>query len=750
MEVRVVCDCTECSSRLVEIGGVNILCNLPTKLLRECYNEIKENPLCSGEHTWSQRLYEKLLCLEIHVIIATTPRGLDGLDMLREMYDVESAYIVCTRPVYTIAGLTTPNVTDHVKIAAIAIDRNTEQNKTKRILRRASIGKSTKNNTGNHKEQRGNHKNTTDETTESEEHRHIPWAGIGSNEGKSKSFQDNDHTVEGELRLEGRKMIEALNKWAGLDSSSREENDIRRRDGLSLFKSTAKQQHEVPLLKDPDLPLTRRLHAVSYNEIVSLDIDAAGSYYWQHSYEVDKNGSTLLGTKVVSLKTSIELCAFSSGFGLGSTNWKITHPNSGISVAIIGETGEANHGRFCRPVDMSFLQDVHFVILLDNAVSASSSVHQIKLEASTKREIKDESEDMAYPQLDSLCEQVIQGLQNTEGIVVVTDPYTETLLDVLEHLYMYIRKHLKQHQQVYVYALGLGMIDIINFTDKCAEWVEDARAEKTMHHENPLSPFTIIAKMREENVLFIGNKTEDINGVYRCPSVVVAKYDPYTKPYLIGRLYAGAHIVTTSQTYRDELLAAAAAMKIKRDVINTTVDFRAQLEDLLRLLGNNNPIVVSERMKKRIPASLKILAGDNVTIPMKRENGMVRAEIKLADLKRAMVRARHIGTKTKAANVDVKANSAIGIKLKPGVVANEDSKFTFGTFTAQQLVDQLITMGFSKCSIQGKNKGYPVEISVDEECSVILESQNETCVDTNSSQTREAVMQALERLCTVL
>ncbi|ORM39656.1 uncharacterized protein BXIN_0267 [Babesia sp. Xinjiang] len=750
MEVRVVCDCTGCSSRIIQIAGVNILCNLPTKLLRECQKELVDQPICTLEHTSNQKIYETIVSSDIHLIIATTARGLDGLDTLKELFNIEQTYIVCTRPVYTIASIALTTRHTDAPVAAIVTepDIRKKRNKEKKQEDLTEIQEN------NHDEQyyiqNENEQNNDEDDTEN-----ITWNELSMEfDNISEHSNVSQQTDGSSMQCSSPDATDNENDWVKTRSKYLEIDQIlnNTQDTLYPFNQTNDSKVDIPVLKDPDLPTTKRLITLSYNETVTIEIDATTTATHKTdtdiAWDADKQ-YPLISTSIASFKTQIEICAFSSGYALGSANWTIKHPDSDTYIAIIGETGEIQHKRYCTPVDLSFLNMVDMVILLDNAVAHYNEVEQIKIQTTIKRELDNENYTEIDTEMKALCDMALQGMQHQEGVVIVTDPYTETIMDIIEQLYKYLKQHMEQHQQAYIYVIGDGMIDIFNFADKCAEWVETTRAELTMHHENPLSPFLEIAQMRESNILFVGNKTNDIKDVYRLPSVVIAACDLYTIPFIIGRIHSGAQVITTTEEYRQELLQTAEEMEIHADVTSVSIDFRMKLEQLLRTIDNKTKIIVSENMKKSIPSALNVLVGDDVKVPTKGGNGYIRAEIGIDDAKKTLAQARPFGTSAIAANVNVKVNDADDITLIPADVV-DDSKFTFGTFTPQQLMGKLIQLGFTECAIRNQNEGYPVEITVDDECCVILESQYETCVDTTSADKRKTVTQALEQLCTVL
>ncbi|EDO05893.1 uncharacterized protein BBOV_IV002960 [Babesia bovis T2Bo] len=727
MEVHVICDCTECSSRLIEIGGVNILCNLPTKLLHKCYKELEDNPFCEGEHHWSQELYDKLLCVRIHIIIATTPRGLDGLETLRKISDIETAYIVCTRPVYTIARLAIPKRYNEPPI--LVLDNKNQVN----------VRKTATHQNGIHTDPQTTEQCNVIQDLGNEDNVHVAWKDVTSD---AASSDDTLETIESDNDVEQSQSETTGGNPSSSQSKYHQANDKYNKRSDDAFKPSiyGRKKNATPILADPNLPNTKRLHAISYNEIVNLEVDMNAENIHRHpEVKTPKHNR-------FSHVTSIKLCAYSSGFGLGSSNWTITHPDSDVTIGIIGETGYENSGRFCTPVDMSFIHILDVVILLDNAVAKTGVTPKIELKI--KKELKMHQNTMIGYQLDALCDNALEGIQNLEGSVIVIDPYTETLIDLIEHLHNHVHNNVKQ--QVCIYVIGTGMVDTLNFTDKCAEWVQKTRAELTMHHETPMSPFPIITTMREENKLFVCNNINDIKDVYRYPSLIITKYDAFMEPYLLGRMYAGAHIVTTSDTYREALMSAAAKYGIDHNINTMPVDFRMGLETMIGMICDKRFIVVSEYIKSKIHPSLKVLVGNHVKIPLQKEHSLMCTKVKASDIQKASENVQTVTTTLKASNVNIKVNGSDNMQINPGVPENEDSKFTFGTFKAQQLVKQLVNAGFTNSKIQTTDANYPLVIEVDNECKVILQSMHETCVDTASMQKRQVIVKALEQLLVTL
>ncbi|GIX65383.1 small subunit rRNA synthesis-associated protein, putative [Babesia caballi] len=580
---------------------------------------------------------------------------------------------------------------------------------------------------------------------------HVAWQGLGDVwQSEAEDDEATPRPVEsGEMAEE-----DAARAWLRTRSNYIKNNSFveraQREESFASNHSRKNKEFKRPLLKDPDLPNTQWLHAVSYNENVTIEIQGAGLPAWGAETEKGSSADALLGRSFALHKTTVEFCAYSSGFGLGSANWTITHGESRTCIAVVGETGEVDHGRFCRAVDLSFAPKVSLAIILDNAVSATGAPAEVKVEKRRKREIKREQALGKCPALDEMCRHVVEGLQNPEGVVLVTDPYCDVLLDVLEHLQCYMRDTVRQHEQVFIYAIGEGMVELLSFADKCAEWVEMSRAERTMHHENPSSPFPVIADMREGNRLFVGNTTDDVKDVYRFPSVVVATYTASTVAYLTGRMHAGASLVTTGAEYTDELVAAAAANGVQPKVATVALDFRARPEHLLRMMGPKARVAVSERMKTLLPGSLNVLAGDAVKLPVASPSGLLRAELRKSEVERLLARGKPLGGRTAAAAVDVTLHEGDVTRVTASAFDADDAKFTFGTFTPQQLLEKLAQRGLGGCTVRGQPGEYPVEIVVDDECVVVLESRYETCVDTDSEQKRQVVTQALEELCAAL
>ncbi|KAK2197614.1 bifunctional Ribonuclease Z-Hydroxyacylglutathione hydrolase-like/Integrator complex subunit 9 [Babesia duncani] len=96
MEVTFICNCGVCNSLLVEIGGVYILCNIPCDVERLFPNDETKSILGPNG--------------KIHCIIATTAQGLENVEALRELCDLSTTHILCTRPIYTLACIFTRQV----------------------------------------------------------------------------------------------------------------------------------------------------------------------------------------------------------------------------------------------------------------------------------------------------------------------------------------------------------------------------------------------------------------------------------------------------------------------------------------------------------------------------------------------------------------------------------------------------------------------------------------------------------------
>ncbi|KAK1936442.1 hypothetical protein X943_003505 [Babesia divergens] len=759
MEIRVICDCSECSSRLIEIGGVNILCNLPTKLLRQCDTELSRSLYCDSDNSCSETLYSKLLCLDIHIIIATTPQGLDGIETLRAFYDLASTHIVCTRPVYTIASLALPKRRYDFLDAAIPCNSDRQGN-TK------CSPKSREDNTA---VQRKDYPQAFSVAVIAEAIRSGHY-GYLNPDGQSLDHETDDMQIgESDESINASENVELNSKVSAHSAVETEaekalgwlntrSNYLKNKEFLEEINSggsfwptrSSKTEKEQPYLKHPDLPYSQRLHAISYNEIVSLEIThAGGPALCTDDAQLSKT-DTLLGRSLLRFTSNIELCGFSSGFGLGSTNWLIKHTDSHTSVAVVGETGEVDHERFCTPVDISFIDQAALVVLLDNAASTCNVPMQVKIENPIKREIKTEENDSVKTRLDDLCQMAIQGMQNPEGVVVVTDPYANTLLDILEHMDGHIVQYIKQYRHMYVYVFGEGMADLLTYADKCAEWVTMSRADNTMHHESPSSPFQVISQMKEENRLFVGNSADEIKDVYRFPSVVIVPYDSSTMPYLKGRIYAGANIITTYERCKDELLDMASEMGVKPSLTATELDFRIQPENLIRLLGTRSKLVVSSRMENWLPRSLSLLVGDVIAMPAGIETGLLHADIKKADIECLASPEKVVGDGVVAAAINVKIPNTDSIEIREATLNGDEGKFTFGTFTVDQLLEQLARHGLGGFKATHQTDGYPLEIVGDDHTVILLESPNETCIETASEEKREKIMQVLEQLLTAL
>ncbi|GBE60021.1 Drosophila melanogaster CG5222 gene product [Babesia ovata] len=809
MEVRVICDCTDCSSRLVEIGGVNVLCNLPTRLLKQCKRELKQSYFCHSKGYHNQELYAKLLCLNIHIIVVTTPRGLDGLDTLRKFYDLSSTHIVCTRPVYTIASLAAPRTVDDSPIAAIATDvKNVQQN-----YRNTRASVQGRNGGLDYQEtpRSALREMYYDDDEDDYEEYVQPYEGYNGVEGENRTWltlesvghmlpinggrgDDNTRRVDQIMRhgvpetqtsrLNSQEAKDALAysvrkalirekiqvlasaSTKGMDRPTPLEawfNTPSSHSGHMPFGEQNTQEErfngrggryndvvEQPMLKDPNLPNTQLLHAVSYNEIVTIVIDGASVYKRNRRGDRSRSMEAFFDRSRLIFKATIELCAFSSGFSLGSSNWTITHAETFTRVGLIGETGEIEYNRYCKPPDLSFVYKADMLVLLDNAVAARNLLQHFKMDPHLRRDIKRQRDDLQNAQLDNLCKQALEGLQNAEGVVIVADPYGETILDLLEHLELYMQKYLKHHERVLIYALGEGMVNILNYADKCAEWVEPRRADRTMHHENPTSPFTVLAEMREGNRLFIGNTTDDIRDVYRYPSIVVATYDQATIPYLAGRMHAGATMIATTVHYSDELLHLATEMGIQARIMNVTLDFRVLPEHLALMLGTKCQIIVSKNMKGRMPHSLKLIPGDNVRMPIAGPSGLLSTDTRAEHISRALARMRPMVRGSGAVPVHITVADGELQQATPINVPDDEPRFTFGTFTPMQLIERLRMLGLGHCELRNPTNGYPMEIIVDEECLIILESPYETSIHTASQEKRRLITRALEQLCTVL
>ncbi|CDR94825.1 hypothetical protein, conserved [Babesia bigemina] len=807
MEVRVICDCTDCSSRLVEIGGVNVLCNLPTRLLKQCKTELGQSYYCHSKGYHNQELYAKLLCLNIHIIVVTTPRGLDGLDTLRKFYDLSSTHIVCTRPVYTIASLSAPKTIEEGPIAAIATDVKNVQHynrNTKVATPRRNAATEDYQETPRSAAHLMDYdddyydeyiypydkygyvggRNRTWHTLESVGHMlpinagrgestrrvdHIMRRGVQETQPPHVNTQESRDVmaysmrkalVKEKIQVLASASTKGMERQPPLDACFNTPNSYVRHRASSAYSmqeecfnwrgDRSEDLEDQPMIKDPNLPNTQLLHAVSYNEIVTIVIDGADVYKRSRRGERSRSMESLFDRSRFVFKATIELCAFSSGFSLGSSNWTITHAETFTRVALIGETGEIGYHRYCKPPDLSFVYKADMLVLLDNAVAARNVQQQFKVEPHLRREVKRQRDDVQNAQLDNLCKQALEGLQNAEGVVIVADPYGETIFDLLEHLELYMQRYLKHHERVLIYALGEGMVNILSYADKCAEWVEPRRADRTMHHETPKSPFTVLAEMRDGNRLFIGNTTEDIKDVYRYPSIVVATYDQVTIPYLAGRMHAGATMIATAVHYSDELLHLATEMGIQARIMNVTLDFRVMAEHLALMLGTKCQIITSKNMKARMSPSLRLIAGDNVRMPIAGPSGLLTTDTRAEYISRALARIRPIIGGTGAVPVHITVADGELQQATPINLPDDEPRFTFGTFTPTQLLEKLRMLGLNQCHIRNPTDGYPIEIIVDEECSIILESPYETSVNTASSEKRRLVTRALEQLCTVL
>ncbi|KAK1443259.1 hypothetical protein BgAZ_201350 [Babesia gibsoni] len=761
MEVRVICSCAECSSRLIEVGGVNILCNLPSKLLREHDKEDKVSYTCHEASECNDELYRKLLCLRIHVIIATSARYLRDIDILKKYIDLSTTHVVCTRPVYTIAATLIPTNDRYpaVEVMHTACIKGKEMHHA-----RIKGGK------------RGGNRQSYDTTGDDD-----AMSNDGNLHGSEDSAQQQQSYGDGSVNGPGneppathkdcqeaadsQKETDAMDQTevpsrpnASLDWLMTRSNYLKnkpfferleRGDRFGRHSNKAKKD-ELPYLKDPDVPYSRYFHATSYNETVTLEIEDAGKHYVDKEMCSASETHLLLGKSEMRFLSTIELSAYSSGFSLGSSNWLVKHVDSNASIALVGETGELNHERYCTPVDTNITGKADLIVLLDNTSFCASSDVEVKVKSPSKRSQTKVDTPHVDEKLNLLCNKAMEGMQNPEGVVIVTDPYAETLFDVLEHMQAHISHNIKAYQNVYIYAFGEGFLDLFNYADKCAEWVSASRAERTMHHENPSSPFSVISQMREENRLFLGNSTEDIKHVYRYPSIVIVPYDVSVMPFLNGKLYSGASLVTTRRDYAEELTATAKDMGVEADVQVVELDFRGHFRQLITWLGKKLQFVTSPKVKEMMPKDYKVLSGDVITLPLGMVDGLLKASVKSSQLKGLFTNAKTFPDGATATVLDVKLSDAESLEFFKSSLEADHGKFTFGTFTVDQILQKLLDLGIEEFRVLEDKQDYPIKIVGSEKTTIILESPNETCIETSSEATRTKIMGILEELLVAL
>ncbi|UKK00464.2 hypothetical protein MACK_000537 [Theileria orientalis] len=463
MEVTLVCDCEDCYSTLIQVGCVNILCDVPFKLLKDFSESIGESANCNFNS--SCELYEKLNCSQIHVVLITNARGFQGLNLLSEYYDLSSTHIVCTRPVYV--------------LSRIYYSTKNRKNGVRKSRKSSFYGFGTRRLISNLRETRYR--------SGSSEFSLLDF--LNGNLLHPLSYNEPlkiDLTVSSAYTRHG-PLVNALDSGR-LNDFSVQLNVVAMSSGYCLGSCNYLIKHEnvkeriVYLSKSS----TRNRYTRSFDYSIFDDLTPE---------------DVIIVANTVSGGTSNA----TNGFSTGKSS-DIDGGNDGINITNTTDNGTHNGSS-------------------DNEMEVKSErKRQVKEElfsdGSESDAVKVESEEADRPliELEKLSVYCINNVLNGHNVIVPVDFNYEYLIDLFESLNQTIKMMKKQ---IYVYCLGEGVEEMFDYLDKCCDWVANQRSELTMHSEDPKSPFPDLEEMKNNNQFFYSNSLNGLSSLFREPSVLV-------------------------------------------------------------------------------------------------------------------------------------------------------------------------------------------------------------------------------------
>ncbi|UKJ88054.1 hypothetical protein MACJ_000497 [Theileria orientalis] len=463
MEVTLVCDCEDCHSTLIQVGCVNILCDIPFKLLNDFSEAIGESANCNFNS--SCELYEKLNCSQIHVVLITHARGFQGLNLLSEYYDLSSTHIVCTRPVYVLSN--------------IYYSTKNRKNGLRRTGKSSFYGFGTRRLISNLRETR---------------------YGSGSSEFSLLDFLNGnllhplsynerlkiDLTVSSGYTRHG-PLVNALDSGR-LNDFSVQLSVVATSSGYCLGSCNYLIKHEnvreriIYLSKSS----TRNRYTRPFDYSIFDDVTPEDVIIVANTV----NGSTSNGTNSLSSGKS------------GDVN----RGNGSVSIANTTDNG-IHSGSNDSEME---LKSEHKRQVKEELFSYGSEFDAVKVES--------EEADRPLFELEKLSVYCINAVLNGHNAIVPVDFNYEYLIDLFESLNQTIKMMKKQ---IYVYCLGDGVEEMFDYLDKCCDWVANKRSELTMHSEDPKSPFPDLEEMKNNNQFFYSDSLGGLSSVFREPSVLV-------------------------------------------------------------------------------------------------------------------------------------------------------------------------------------------------------------------------------------
>ncbi|BAM39116.1 conserved hypothetical protein [Theileria orientalis strain Shintoku] len=476
MEVTLVCDCEDCYSSLIQVGCVNILCDIPFKLLKDFSEGIAESSNCNFGR--SCELYDKLNCSQIHLILITHARGFQGLNLLSECYDLSSTHIVCTRPVFVLSN--------------IYYSTKNRKNGVRQSGRRPFYEFGSRRLISNLREPRYRRKSTEFSLLDF----------LNGNLLHLVSYSEPlkiDLTVSSAYTRHG-PLVNALNAGR-LNDFSVQLSVVATSSGYCLGSCNylIKHEHVRERIIYVSKSSTRNRYTRPFDYSIFDDVTPEDVIIVANSVTLGTGSSTNSFSNATST-------ANSSDFNTG----KRDDVNSGMISA--SSSGNAS----------------------DSGMHSGNSDDEVEVKSERKRQVKEElfsdsgepdagkveSEEADRPlrELEKLSAYCIKAVLSGHNAIVPVDFNYEYLIDLFESLNRTIKRMKKQ---IYVYCLGPGVEEMFDYLEKCCDWVASARSELTMHSEDPKSPFPDLEDMKNNNQFFCSDSLAGLSSVFREPSVLV-------------------------------------------------------------------------------------------------------------------------------------------------------------------------------------------------------------------------------------
>ncbi|EKX72084.1 hypothetical protein BEWA_045480 [Theileria equi strain WA] len=720
MYYKLICECAECNSVLLQIGAVNVLVNVPLKILRKCAKarnlqaashspdgcadegansgavnaksapeaKIKAKTGLKTEHqNWHSDVYSAFGCFEIHVIVANTARGLEGLDLLGEFYSLRDTHVVCTRPAYTLANL-------------------------------------------------------AEELNE------------GSSDSTGHSISENQALLD------------------------------RFRKGISFKGSPAANGQEAlrprkPLITDRDLIESGNVHAVSYNEDVELDIatdlvssvvsvatraqDLHEAYNRKHLEHKSRIGK-LDPNNARKFITRLVIRGFASGFSLGSANWVITHSDSQVSVAIIGPSTISFNAEHCKGLDYDILKAADYFVVLDSACSFVP-VGAVDIW----------NEQKPHPLQETLEKVCTEAMSSELPVLLPVDIYSEHIFHILNALCDGLQKTTS-----FIYCVGESMVHLFEFVEKCTEWsnmqdfIRSFQTEDTEDLEI-LHPLHRIEDIRERGLLYVGNTLDGVKSDFKTPFILVLSVHrgspmlDYIRTCMERGGYKLIIVDEGMAALLNEDLQDEGASHDWEFTSTFRLDYRADAMEVLPMIPESRTVITSNRLHTFHPNAK---FAPTYFVPAEAKfTGFLKGKIKTEDVKRLLLpklrKVKGIDAQIALVQADV-SKSIITLQDTEDIMMIDSCTDTseegmesarmdapaqdspgnkrpifFGTFSVYELAKFLESRGYS--DLQVSDSEYPKKIWNDDFV-ITLEGPQKTSIETTDETHRKNIMQGLQQV----